>query len=688
MKYKYKLYNLFLSYYILNTIFSADVNAKISHSKNMSFYYNLNSATTKNNKIYLLDNQLMLLFLIIILLIVLIYMWLNIKKRKEIEEDLKRSNEELTALYEQLEASDEELRRQFDEIQLHEIKLAESEERYKLVFNASHEGLWDINLETNEMYITEEWHGRFFNDKITNNDMTIDKWYSLIHPDDVGKLMNLREKLNKGNIDRFSCEYRVMTPQKDYIWIYENTIALRDEEGNLKRVAGSHSNINYRKLHEEKIEYMAYHDTLTGLPNRMALKNKLNKILSGSLPNIHNGALMFLDVDNFKFINDTYGHGVGDEVLREIGYRLKSIENDNTFVGRLGGDEFIIIANDINDIEQIKNLASYIQDIFKNKFAVYDREIFLSTSIGIVLYPENGTKIDELLKNADSAMYKSKLYGRNRYMLFNKKMNEEKSDRVYIQNTIRDAIDNERFSLHYQPEIDVKTGRIVGFEALIRWIDKDYGYIQPEKFIRIAEEMGLIISIGNWVIKKACIFSKRINENSNSKCVVSVNVSTVQLIQDDFIDTVKGIIKEVDVNPSYLGIEITETSMMESFQTNAYKIKQLKKLGIKTSLDDFGTGYSSLNYLRQLPINTLKIDKSFIDDLATDIYGTNLTEGIIMIAHKIGLSVVAEGVETYEQIEQLKKCQCDIIQGYYISKPLTEDKAIDFIENSQYSCLD
>lgn len=687
MKNKYKLYLfLSLSYYIINTIFSTDVNAKTPQSKNMSFYY-INSATIKNNKIYLLDNQLMLLFLIIILLIVLMYMWLNIKKRKEIEEDLKRSNEELTALYEQLEASDEELRRQFDEIQLHEIKLAESEERYKLVFNASHEGLWDINLETKEMYITEEWHGRFFNEKITNNDMTIDKWYSLIHPDDLGKLMNLREKLKKGKIDRFSCEYRVMTPQKDYIWIYENTIALRDEEGNLKRVAGSHSNINYRKLHEEKIEYMAYHDTLTGLPNRMALKNKLNKILSGSLPNIHNGALMFLDVDNFKFINDTYGHGVGDEVLREIGYRLKSIENDNTFVGRLGGDEFIIIANDINDIEQIKNLASYIQDIFKNKFAIYDREIFLSTSIGIVLYPENGTKIDELLKNADSAMYKSKLYGRNRYMLFNKEMNEEKSDRVYIQNTIRDAIDNERFSLHYQPEIDVNTGKIVGFEALIRWIDKDYGYIQPEKFIRIAEEMGLIISIGNWVIKKACIFSKKINENSNSKCVVSVNVSTVQLIQDDFIDTVKGIIKEVDVDPSYLGIEITETSMMESFQTNAYKIKQLKKLGIKTSLDDFGTGYSSLNYLRQLPINTLKIDKSFIDDLATDIYGTNLTEGIIMIAHKIGLSVVAEGVETYEQVEQLKKCQCDIIQGYYISKPLTEDKAIDFIENSQYSSL-
>lgn len=687
MKNKYKLYLfLSLSYYIINTIFCTDVNAKTPQSKNMSFYY-INSATIKNNKIYLLDNQLMLLFLIIILLIVLMYMWLNIKKRKEIEEDLKRSNEELTALYEQLEASDEELRRQFDEIQLHEIKLAESEERYKLVFNASHEGLWDINLETKEMYITEEWHGRFFNEKITNNDMTIDKWYSLIHPDDLGKLMNLREELKKGKIDRFSCEYRVMTPQKDYIWIYENTIALRDEEGNLKRVAGSHSNINYRKLHEEKIEYMAYHDTLTGLPNRMALKNKLNKILSGSLPNIHNGALMFLDVDNFKFINDTYGHGVGDEVLREIGYRLKSIENDNTFVGRLGGDEFIIIANDINDIEQIKNLASYIQDIFKNKFAIYDREIFLSTSIGIVLYPENGTKIDELLKNADSAMYKSKLYGRNRYMLFNKEMNEEKSDRVYIQNTIRDAIDNERFSLHYQPEIDVNTGKIVGFEALIRWIDKDYGYIQPEKFIRIAEEMGLIISIGNWVIKKACIFSKKINENSNSKCVVSVNVSTVQLIQDDFIDTVKGIIKVVDVDPSYLGIEITETSMMESFQTNAYKIKQLKKLGIKTSLDDFGTGYSSLNYLRQLPINTLKIDKSFIDDLATDIYGTNLTEGIIMIAHKIGLSVVAEGVETYEQVEQLKKCQCDIIQGYYISKPLTEDKAIDFIENSQYSSL-
>ena len=677
-----KLFKNFLIYTVLSLGLAFNSNAVNAMS---------NQILSENSKVLLKinlwkssiinDSSIIVISFVVLIFIILVYTFKKIESEKELKNQLKATNDELAALYEEWEASDEELRRQFDEIQLQEKKLADSEARYKLVFNASHEGLWDFNFETKEVYITKEWHGKFIGENVHNEQKIIKKWHSLVHPEDIKKVISLIEELKRGIIDKYTCEYRFKTPQGNYIWIQENAIALRDEAGNIKRIAGSHLNITFRKLHEEKMEYLAYHDSLTGLHNRQALKNKLSKILNEALPGFHNGALLSLGIDNFKLINDTYGHEVGDEVLKEIGQRLKEIEQENVYVGRLGGDEFIVIINDVNDMEQIKNTIYEIQKLFKNKYIVCDREVYLSTSVGVALYPENGTKIDDLIKNADSAMYKAKLLGKSRFMFFDDEMNKEKSDRVYIQDNLREAITSDRFSLHYQPEIELKTGRIVGFEALIRWIDEDHGYINPDRFIRIAEEMGLIVPIGKWVIEKACIFAREINKNRVNKIIVSVNVSTVQLMQEDFVSGFKNIILETEVDPTIIGIEITETSMMDSFQVNAYKIKQLKNMGVKVALDDFGTGYSSLNYLRQLPISTLKIDKSFISDLASDIYGTNLTEGIIMIAHKIGLTVVAEGVESEEQIEKLKICDCDIIQGYHISKPLTEEKASEFIKS-------
>lgn len=613
------------------------------------------------------------LFIALVLLSIIFFLVANIVKRKKIENKLIQSNEEITAVYEELTATEEELRQKYNELQFSREQLIKSKARYKLVFKASFEGLWDYNFETKETYMSGEWHDKFIDKK------TMEAWYSIIHPEDYIQYLEVLQQIKNGEKDRYSYEYRIKNDNNDYIWIHERGIATYDDKGLIKRLVGSHMDVTVKKRQEQKIIELAFYDMLTRLPNRVALQDKLQNTLEQARKNGTKGAIIFLDVDNFKFINDTYGHTTGDEVLKEIGHRLRTLRLRNIFIGRLGGDEFVVVANDIDDINKVALMAETVQNIFETPFVINHKEFHLTTSTGVALYPANGMEIEELLKNADTAMYKAKATGKNRYMFFNKVMNDEIYDRMIVQNSIRYALDNKEFVLYFQPIIDIESRKLVGYEALIRWMSKEHGFIPPNRFIKVAEEMGIIVPIGNWVFETACKFAKTINENRQDKYVVSVNVSSVQLIRNDFVDTIKDIINEVDVNPELVGIEITETALMESFEQNALKIKSLQKLGIHISLDDFGTGYSSLNYLRQLPIDTLKIDKTFIDDLANMNNKKNLTEDIIMIAHKIGISVVAEGVETEKQYKILHDYRCDIVQGYLISKPLPEDEAIDFM---------
>ncbi|TCK92376.1 diguanylate cyclase (GGDEF)-like protein [Natranaerovirga hydrolytica] len=617
-----------------------------------------------------------------IILVGLVFaMAFNIKKRKMVEKELLESNEQLTALYEELEASDEELRNQFDIIQESKENLRRSRERYKYVFLASNEGLWDIDVSNDTIYISKEWYKNFLGEQYHFDTPNIKDWFSIIHPKDFQIVKNVIHQIENAYPKKITCEYRVYDINNNIIWIEQNCILFYDTVGNLTRIIGSLTNITTKKLQENNIKKLAYSDTLTKLPNRLVLQEKLSKVV---VQNKGHGAIMFLDVDNFKYVNDTYGHIIGDKVLIEIGKRLKTLKNSNINIYRFGGDEFVILIHNEQAIEAIKKIADQIIALFQKKYVIDQKEFYLTTSIGVSVYPSDGIDPNNLLKDADSAMYKAKETGKNKYIFFNKEMNKEIADKLYIYNHLRTALENNEFTLHYQPQIDLKTNGLIGFEALIRWKTKDFGEIPPMKFITIAEESDMIIKIGDWVLKEACQFAKEVNQGTN-KYVISINVSANQLREDDFVEKVIHTIDEAKISPDHIGIEITETALMNDFAMNAKKIYKLKKMGIQTSLDDFGTGYSSLNYLRQLPINTLKIDKSFIGDLLKNDKVYNLTEDIILISQKLGFMVVAEGVELKQQQVVLEQYQCDVIQGYLISKPLTKAKALEFSHNHLFN---
>nr|WP_300002464.1 ABC transporter substrate binding protein [Tissierella sp.] len=433
---------------------------------------------------------------------------------------------------------------------------------------------------------------------------------------------------------------------------------------------------------QDELQIMAYYDDVVNLPNRNMFFNIMEERFNNTFKSQASGSILYMDIDNFKNINDTFGHAFGNLFLKAFAERLKSvksIESEDNNIFRLNGDEYIIVLED-RDSKETEIIAEEIHNSFKTPFTILNEDIKVSISMGIVFYPEHGDTVDEVFKKADLAMYKVKELGKNGYKIYQSEMEEEVADKVLLENNLRNALDKDEFILHYQPQINSKTGEIVGFESLIRWNSSQYGLISPVKFIPLAEETGEINKIGGWVLREACKFAISVSEKYDKKIEVSVNISPVQLKKPDFIPMVRRILKETGAESCLLGIEVTETALMESFEENIAKLKQLRDMGITIYLDDFGTGYSSLSYLLKLPINTIKIDKSFIDDMMIEKKGRKIIGEIINLAHDIDLSVVAEGVEIEEQLSVLKELGCDIIQGYIYSKPLAERDAYIFLD--------
>lgn len=619
------------------------------------------------------------LTILTVLLLFIVVLLLNIWKRKKAEKLLQNSYDELTALYEELAATEESLRCQYQELEANKELLEKSEERYKMAFKASNEGLWDQDLVTGENYFSSRWYKDFgFN---RDEPVTLNKFYRLVHPDHKEKARRVFYEIKKGKIDKYAIEIKVKDKNNQYRWILAKGIGLRNEQGELIRLAGSHQDIHFRKIQEEKIKTLAYFDKVTGLPNRVNfyewLGNKLNQESCGM------GAVFFIDLDNFKMVNDTFGHLLGDKLLKEIGEKLTYLPIKDKLVARLGGDEFIMVVNYLTGLEEVTTYAKNILNVFKNSLFLEGNELVISASIGIALYPNDGKTIDDLLKKADSAMYKAKKLGKSNFALFDEAIEEELYMKMILSSKLRTAIERGELTLFYQPQLNIVNNKIYGFEALARWFTPEYGYIPPLKFIVLAEENGQIAAIGEWVLRQTCSFAVKINQGRQEKLVVAANISAVQLMQKDFVDIVQRILEETGLDPNLLGLEITETILMESFDSNAQKLQILKSMGIKVSLDDFGTGYSSLNYLRELPINTLKIDKSFIDDIMENEKVKCLTESIIEMAHNMGFDVVAEGVETEEQLNFLSLCKCDLVQGYLISKPVPEQEAIKIMQGEK-----
>ena len=450
-------------------------------------------------------------------------------------------------------------------------------------------------------------------------------------------------------------------------WLSVN--ALKDDKGGVTHYIGVFSDISALKQTEEQLQYFAHYDALTNLPNRLLLQDRLGQSMLQAKRERNLMAVMFLDLDSFKNINDTLGHRKGDLLLQEVARRLLELVRQNDTVSRHGGDEFILLACNLAAPRDAAYIAKKIIDALAAQFTIEGHPLYITASIGIAIYPNDGSTQEQLLKNADAAMYHAKESGKNQFFFFESEMNRKAEERLRIETNLRLAIETEQFVLHYQPRVHLKTGRIVGMEALIRRQEPDW-LVPPSYFISLAEETGLIVKIGEWTLRKACEQTKKWQAEGLTDLRVSINVASRQFHDKNFVQFVTGVLRETDLDPTYLELEVTERSALEGIEDAISKMMDLRKMGIELSLDDFGTGYSSLNYLRRLPINTLKIDRSFVVDAAVTGAGAAIAKSIIALARNLNLNVLAEGAETEKEYAFLIENECDELQGYYFSRPL------------------
>jgi diguanylate cyclase (GGDEF)-like protein/PAS domain S-box-containing protein len=435
--------------------------------------------------------------------------------------------------------------------------------------------------------------------------------------------------------------------------------------------------ITDRTLAEDRVQYLAYYDALTGLPNRALLQDQLAKALAGARRQLGKVALLFLDLDKFKDINDSLGHSVGDLLLQKVAGRLKEHVREQDTIARLGGDEFLITLTQVKDIPDVAVAAERLMDAMTAGFVVQGNSLNVGCSIGISIFPEHGADCETLIVNADAAMYRAKESGRNNFRFFTDDMNAQVVERLTLGNSLRLALDHKELSLVYQPQMDISTGKITGLEALLRWQHPVLGPVPPDKFIRIAENSGLIVPIGEWVLRTACAQARKWQDEGLPAVSVAVNVSAVQFRQEGFCEVIRRVLSETGLAPQYLELELTESLLLANADVTLSVLKELKSMGLTLAIDDFGTGYSSFSYLRQFRVGKLKIDRSFVRDVAVNPDDAAITTAIISMAKSLHLKVIAEGVETEAQMSFLRAHQCDEIQGYYFSKPLAVDKIAD-----------
>ena len=458
---------------------------------------------------------------------------------------------------------------------------------------------------------------------------------------------------------------------------------VRNEKGDISNYIALFSDITERKASYERIQHLAHFDALTNLPNRALLNDHLDLAIAVANRSQTQLAIIFLDLDRFKVVNDSLGHHAGDLLLQVVSERLKNCVREIDTVARLGGDEFVILLGSIRDPSDAARVAQKVVETIAIPFMLDGNEVNIGTSIGIGIYPENGLDRPTLLKNADAAMYHAKENGRNNFQFFSSVMNDKAFERLALENDLRRALKGEEFFLHYQPQIDVQTGKIVGAEALIRWQHPERGLVPPFNFISLAEKCGLIIPIGEWVLKTACAQNIAWQKEGLPPILTAVNISAQQFKQKNFKESIMQILGDTGLAPHLLELEITESAFMENAESMLESLHSLKEIGLHLSIDDFGTGYSSLSYLKHFPIDKLKIDRSFVMDITDDSRNNAIIETIIHLGHNLKLKVIAEGVETAEQLATLRKLQCDEIQGYYFSRPLSHHDFVAFAKKNR-----
>ncbi len=549
----------------------------------------------------------------------------------------------------------------FDKLLLSRQKGMESEERYRSVINQATEGI--LIVDTKEKRIIEG-----------------NEAFQRLLGCDEGELSGAHISDFFFDRDATSLDHTILHLLKE-----KRELQLRRKDGSLLDVEISASFISHlgsdavcfmvhdmteRKHFEERLVYEATHDTLTDLPNRSLLNDHLSRALAYDRRHEQNLAIFLLDLDNFKIVNDTLGHPAGDQLLREVAARLLQCVRRYDIVARLGGDEFVILLSGIQDENYITSIADKVISIFSQPFQIMEHEMFITVSIGIAVAPANGDKAEVLLMNADTAMYHVKGSGRNGYEFFNEDMNARISERLERESRLRRALERKEFYLYYQPKVDLTTGDVVGMEALIRWIPEKGHIIPPAEFIPLLEETGLIVPVGEWVIREACRQNREWHQTGLEHLVVSTNISARQFYQKNLPDKIEQILQDVGLEAKYLKIELTESIVMQDIDMAIGILKRMKNMGITLSIDDFGTGYSSLAYLKRFPVDELKIDRTFVNGLGTDVNDSTIVNTIISMAHSMDLKVVAEGVETAGQLALLRERNCEEVQGFYFSRPL------------------
>ncbi len=611
------------------------------------------------------------------------------KDLRQQDEELKQQNEEMhelyeeqNSLYEQLAASEEELKAQNDQLFDQQDMLTEKNNILESIIEASSDGIWYINTKTGFRILSYPWLAASGFKIIMNEGAGDIAWEEVTHPDDISYMRQCFLDLLDGKIPSYECVTRVMHNDGEYRWIRTRAMSICDETGKAYILTGVHSDISSLKKNEEQLKYQAYYDPLTGLPNRTLLMERLASSMKISKRKNTRTAILFVDIDNFKKVNDTLGHSYGDELLREAGNRIAAQVREYDTVARFGGDEFILLFNDVSSNDQLLYLARRVRHCILEPFMVNSTSFHLSCSIGVTIFPDDGSTSDELLKNADVAMYRAKAAGKDKVRFFDKKMKDDYLDKMSLENDLRIAARNMDFAIHFQPQIDVKDNSIRGVELLLRWNNPRLGAVSPAIFIPLAEETGLITPIGNWVVEQACQTAARWKKKYSFNGIFSVNISAVQLRNWNFVNMVHKCVHDAGINPSCLELEITESLFIDSMESAVSKLSALREIGVRISLDDFGTGYSSLSYLKNLPINTLKVDKSFIDEIQAKKPHRNMTASIISLVRDMEIETVAEGVETEVQYEYLKEAGCDFIQGYYTGRPVPEEVLCKLLEES------
>jgi diguanylate cyclase (GGDEF)-like protein/PAS domain S-box-containing protein len=559
------------------------------------------------------------------------------------------------------------------------LDLAQSQARLANAQRIARLGHWEWNVTTGQVQCSDEIY-RILGRTPQQWSASRESLLGIVHADD----RPIVEEAIAAALHRqqpFNVDFRIVRPDDTIRIVREHGEVQFDSAGKPVRMQGTTQDITERKRAEEQIHRLAMYDSLTGLPNRHLFKEQLIQAVARAGRTEEGLAVLSLDLDRFKRVNDTLGHEVGDLLLKEAASRLartlrqtdyitrNDLDEVNCLVARQGGDEFTVLLGGLDQAQDTAKVARRILDTLSQPFVLDGKEIVMSASIGIAVHPLDGTDADSLLKNAGAAVHYAKQQGRN-YQYYNSETNAAALEKLALESRLRKALEKEEFALHYQPKVDLATGRLCGLEALIRWNDPETGLVPPAKFIPLLEETGMIREVGHWVMRKAVTEYEGWHRQGLQPPRIAVNVSPIQLRQKDFVDSVRKALEGSNAGSHGLDLEITESLVMEDIQDNIEKLRAMKDMGVNVAIDDFGTGYSSLGYLARLPVNTLKIDRSFIVTMAQSANSMTIVSTIISLAHSLGLKVVAEGVDAEEQRKLLKLLKCDEMQGYLFSRPV------------------